>query len=77
MNSKTLIIFNSNTLFEILDEIKENLNLNIINANKENFSNIKTSNFKNYQIISLSKCEIERCMLIEDTPFKINKLLEK
>ena len=30
MNSKTLIIFNSNTLFEILDEIKENLNLNII-----------------------------------------------
>ena len=77
MNSKTIIIFNSQTLFEILDEIKENLNLNIINANRDNFSNIKTSNFKSYQIISLSKCEIEGCMFIEDTPFKINKLFEK
>ena len=52
MNFKTLIIFNSDTLFEILDEIKENLNLNIINANKKNFSKINLNDLKNYQIIS-------------------------
>ena len=35
MNFKTLIIYDSNTLFEILDEIKENLNFSIIKTIKK------------------------------------------
>ena len=39
MNFKTLIIYESDTLFEILDEIKENLNFSIIKTDKKIFKN--------------------------------------
>ena len=36
MNSKKIIVYQYDILFEILDEIKEKFNLDIIKANKEN-----------------------------------------
>ena len=47
MNSKTLIVYESQILFEILDEIKEYLNLEIINSSEKDFKNINFENFDN------------------------------
>ena len=77
MNFKTLIIYESDILFEILDEIKENLNLSIIKTDKENFSKINLNDLKNYQIISLKNCELSQYHLIENLPIKLNNLFEK
>ena len=40
MNSKKIIIFDYDILFNILDEIKENLNFDIINCNQKNLNTI-------------------------------------
>ena len=77
MNFKTLIIYESDTLFEILDEIKENLNFSIIKTNKKNFSKINLNDLKNYQIISFKNCELNHYHLIENLPIKLNDLFEK
>ena len=77
MNFKTLIIYESDILFEILEEFKEKLNFTIIKTDKKNFPKINLDDFKNYQIISLRNCELNHYLLIENLPLKINKLLEK
>ena len=41
MNSKKLIIYDNSNLFNILNEIKENLNFELINANKDSLESIK------------------------------------
>ncbi len=41
MNSKILIVYEYQILFEILNEIKENLNFEIIKSNKNEFINTK------------------------------------
>ena len=51
MNLKTLIIYNSITLFEIFDEIKDKLNINIINIDEQNFNQLDLSKHENYLII--------------------------
>ena len=51
MNLKTLIIYEFDILFEILDEIKEKLNFSIAKTDKK-FSKINLNDLKNYQIIS-------------------------
>ena len=40
MNSKKIIVYQYDILFEILDEIKEKFNLDIIKANKENLNEL-------------------------------------
>ena len=40
MNSKKIIIFDYDILFNILDEIKENFNFDIINCNQKNLNTI-------------------------------------
>ena len=51
MNSKILIIHDYQILFEILNEIKENLNFKIIKSNKNEFNNIKFDQKLNFLII--------------------------
>ena len=41
MNSKLLIIYEYQILFEILDEIKESLNFKIIQSNKNDYNKIE------------------------------------
>ena len=77
MNFKTLIIYEADILFEILDEIKEKLNFSIIKTDEKNLSKINLNDLKNYQIISLKNCELSQYHLIENLPIKLNNLIEK
>ena len=76
MSSKYLVIYNSDTLFDILNEIKENLNFNIIKIEKNEFDKVKLNKFENFVIVSNSKNNLSNCHIIK-TPLKINKIIEQ
>ena len=58
MNSKKLIIYDNSNLFNILNEIKENLNFELINANKDNFESIKKDLNSDFIIVSTDKKKV-------------------
>jgi len=77
MSTKTLIVYNSKILFEILNEIKLNLNLEILNTNNKNFHMIDLNELENYTIISLEKSKnIKNCLILDNLPINLSKLLE-
>ena len=55
MNSKKIIIFDYDVLFNILDEIKENFNFDLINSNQKNFDSLKDKLENDFLIISKEK----------------------
>ena len=77
MNSRILIIYEYQILYQILNEISESLNFEIIQSNNTNF---KESNYdlkKNYLIISKKKIEgIKNSLILENIPIKFEKLVE-
>ena len=54
MSSKTLIIYDYQILFEILNEISESLNFKIIQSNKKEYNDLKL-NFKNDHLVISQK----------------------
>ena len=66
MNSKILIVYEYQILFEILNEIKENLNFEVIKSNKNDFNNIKFDQKSNFLIISSKKQEDSKPVETED-----------
>ena len=77
MNSKKIIIFDYDILFNILDEIKENLNFDIINCNQKNLNTIIDKLEKDFLIISRKKEKnLKNNLIIENNPLSINKLIE-
>lgn len=78
MSTRTLIVYNSKILFEILNEIKLNLNLEILAANDEDFHKIDLDKLENYTVISLGKPKnISNCLVLDNLPLKLLKILEK
>ena len=85
MISQNVFIVNYNSLYEILDEIKENLSFKITNfENEDDFRKNKNFDEKNILIISNSKNKLlinrnisEKNLLIFDIlPLAINKIIE-
>ena len=85
MISQNVFIVNYNSLYEILDEIKENLSFKIIKfENEDDFRKNKNFDEKNILIISNSKNKLilnqnisEKNLLIFDfLPLAINKIIE-
>ena len=77
MNSKNLFIYDSIKLFEILNEIKKNFNFEIKHINKKEHQEIDFYQYKNYLIITTKFSEnIKNCLVIDNLPQKINKLVE-
>jgi len=77
MNSKTLFIFDSIKLFEILNEIKSYLNFEIEHIEQKKISEIDLSSFKDYLVISLnSSNQFSNLTKIDKVPKKIDKLIE-
>jgi len=85
MISQNVFIVNYNSLYEILDEIKENLSFKIIKfENEDDFRKNKNFDEKNILIISNSKNKLivnqnisEKNLLIFDIlPLAINKIIE-
>jgi hypothetical protein len=85
MNKQNVFIINFNSLYEILEEIKENLSFKIIKCNSEE-DFIKSSDLnlinsliisKPYKKILSNKNIIKRNLLnFNDFPLQLNKLLE-
>ena len=77
MNSKILIIYEYQILFEILNEIKESLNFKIIQSNKNDYNKIEFDPKINYLTISKEKVEnIDNSLVLENISIKLEKLLE-
>ena len=78
MNFQNLIIYKFTPLFNILEELGLDLNLNIIFAEDENSLNDKVKNLNNYLIITNKKyLNIQNLFILENLPLNIFKLVEK
>ena len=77
MNSKKIIIFDYDILFNILDEIKENFNFDIISCNQKNLNTI-IDKFRKRFFDHFKKKEknLKNNLIIENNPLSINKLIE-
>ena len=77
MNSRILIIYEYQILYQILNEISENLNFEIIQSNIKNLKNLKYDPKNNYLIISKKKIEgVKNNFIVEDLPIKFEKFVE-
>ena len=78
MSIRTLFVYNSTKLFEILDEIKKFLNIEVLYIDKKNYKTINFNNIENYIFISDQPTkDIKEDLLVIDTPKKISKLIEQ
>ena len=77
MNSKKIIIFKNDVLFDILHEIGETFKFDLIKANDENLEEIKKKSGANLLIISvIDNLKFKNELIIDKTPIKLWKLLE-
>ncbi len=75
MNVRNLIICDSKVIFDILIEVKEELNCNLLFKTKQELS--KINNLDNYLVLSDKKINnIDNQIFIDIFPIKIIKLLE-
>ncbi len=78
MNPKILFIYNSDTLFKILEEIKQNLNFEIQKIDKQNYNKVILDESKDYLVLTLSSCDrFKNCVKLKQLPLKISNLIEK
>ncbi len=78
MNLKKLIIYDFKELFKILNEIKKELDYEIIEISAENHLNISL-NTKNDHLIIVKKLvkNLNNQILVTSLPIKLSKLIEK
>ena len=77
MNHKKLIIYEYDSLFNILNEIKENLNFELIKAQENDFQNIVLNLTSDFLVISKKNLEkINNQIVLRDLPIRINKIIE-
>ena len=77
MNSKILIIYEYQILFEILNEIKESLNFKIIQSNKNDYNKIEFDPKINYLTISKEKVENIDNNFLKYLMFRRSKIIKK
>ncbi len=78
MLTQNLIIYKFSKLYHILEEIKLDLNFNILFADNENILNDTIKNFNNYLIITDREyLNINHQFVLNETPVNISKLVEK
>ena len=78
MSSKTLFIYNSYKLFEILNEIKEYLNFEIYYIDKGDYEKIDSNKFVNYLVVTVnSSDDIKNSLLLDKFPEKLSQIIEK
>ncbi len=77
MNNPKLLIYNSEVLFDIFDELKDFLNFNLINMKKEDFLDLSFNESENYLILTKTNLKISNQLIVNEYPIKFTKLLEK
>ena len=77
MNSRILIIYEYQILYQILNEISESLNFEITQSNSKDLKELKYDPKNNYLIVSRKKIEgIKNSLIRENMPIKFEKLIE-
>ena len=77
MNSRILIIYEYQILYQILNEISELLNFDVTQSNTKDLKELKYDPKNNYLIISKKKIEgIKNSLILENVPIKFEKLIE-
>ena len=77
MNKQNLIIYDFIELFSILNEIKQNLNFNLLNVSEKEFGDLKLDNLNNFLIITKNKnLNLKNQIVINNFPLKISKIIE-
>ncbi len=77
MISKILIIYEYQILYKILNEIKEYLNFEILNVDKNKFQELEFDKFENYIIVSSVKSlNLKNSFVLENLPIKLDKLIQ-
>ena len=77
MNKQNLVIYDFNELFSILNEIKDNLNFNLLNVSKKEFSDLKFEELQSFLIISKNKVpNLKNQIILNNYPLKISKIIE-
>ena len=76
MNLKTILIYDSPILFEILRELKDKINLDILPYEKDTVYELESDVNNNYIIVSSSPNEIKNCHILQ-IPSKIDDIIEK
>ena len=78
MNNQNLIIYQFNSLYQILKELEKDLNFSIIESLNEKSLHNKIKNLNNYLVITKKKnLEIENKYIFDQLPIKIFKFIEK
>ncbi len=78
MSVKTLFVYNSLKLFEILDEIKKYLNMEVCYVDKQKYLELDFNKIENYIFISNEPTKIIKDnLLVIDKPKKISKLIQQ
>tara|TARA_B110000003_G_scaffold270660_1_gene303512 strand:+ start:872 stop:1435 length:564 start_codon:yes stop_codon:yes gene_type:complete len=76
--TQNLIIYKFNPLYHILEELRLDLNFNVIFADNKKSLNDKEKNHNNYLIISNKKhSDIGNHLVLDNTPINLIKLVEK
>ena len=77
MNSKKLIIYEHEILFNILNEISEVLNFDLILSDKNNFNDIKKTITKDFLVLSEDHdLDSSNLLILKNLPIQIKKLIE-
>jgi len=77
MNNQILIIYDFPVLFDILNEIKKNLNFKLLNTSKTEYSKLQSGISENFLIITKKKISnLENQIVIDNYPLRIKKLIE-
>tara|TARA_B100001250_G_scaffold186902_1_gene160673 strand:+ start:1752 stop:2315 length:564 start_codon:yes stop_codon:yes gene_type:complete len=77
MNKQNLIIYDFNELFSILNEIKNNLNFDLLNVSKKEFSDLKLDEINSFLIITKVKIpNLKNQIVLNNYPLKILKIVE-
>ena len=78
MNNQNLIIYQFNSLYQILKELEKDLNFSIIESLNEKSLHNKIKNLNNYLVITKKKnLEIKNKYIFDQLPIKIFKFIEK
>ena len=77
MNKQNLVIYDFIELFSVLNEIKDNLNFNLLNVSKKEFEDLKLDHLNSFLIITKNKVpNLENQIVINNYPLRISKIIE-
>ena len=77
MNSRILIIYEYQILYQIFNEISESLNFEIIQSNEKDLKEFNFDQKNNYLIISDKNIErVKNSLILDNLPIKFEKLIE-